>query len=485
MNWFTRYPVFPACFAAAFVLTRFNSTGEYPSVVVRPVLVLVAVAVAIQLALSLAARNPQIGAFFATVALAAVLDPVVALLMVLAVGAPLSVELARRRRAGRINWSRATAFLNVVAAIALFATGITSALRSTVEPHSSRAAEGNVAAEGAPDIYLILLDQYPRADTLADVFGFDNAPFLGSMQRLGFEVAANSHSNYNATALTLVSIFGANHVQTVVGDGEGGVVDGGVLQRYMNRGAALTSVREAGYDVVSIRSGITSDDVVAADKVIDTGQVNSFEISVMRAGIMPRLLPNLQAEWMHEQQRQRIVESFERLGGLAADRGERPRFVFAHVMSPHEPIVFDADGGPVAPPGCLPVSCRLWDGRRAPSDIEATIGQLEYANVLVFRTVTGIIANSARPPVIVVFSDHGSRYDVSDRDEMFRNFFLAFTPGRPGLFPADVTPINLIPRLMNAYAGSEFQLATEESYFVDLDAVETQGYLPLVQWPQT
>ena len=68
---------------------------------------------------------------------------------------------------------------------------------------------------------------------------------------------------------------------------------------------------------------------------------------------------------------------------------------------------------------------------------------------------------------------------------MLRNLFIASTPGRSGLFPDDVTPINLIPRLLNGYLGTDHPLATEESYLVDLDALRTKGYLPLVAWPQT
>ena len=85
--------------------------------------------------------------------------------------------------------------------------------------------------------------------------------------------------------------------------------------------------------------------------------------------------------------------------------------------------------------------------------------------------------------MIIFFSDHGSRHDFDDRDEMLRSFFVASTPGQPGLFPNDVTPINIIPRLLNAYAGTKGRMATEESYVVDMRTVETTGMLNLIPWP--
>ena len=110
-------------------------------------------------------------------------------------------------------------------------------------------------------------------------------------------------------------------------------------------------------------------------------------------------------------------------------------------------------------------------------------GPIRYLNTLVVDAVSKIVSKSPRPPVVVVMSDHGSRY--FDRSEMLRNLFIAATPGHPDLFAGDVTPINLIPRLLNAYTGTGLPLATEESYEVDLSAVPAKGYLPLVPFPQT
>ena len=73
-------------------------------------------------------------------------------------------------------------------------------------------------------------------------------------------------------------------------------------------------------------------------------------------------------------------------------------------------------------------------------------------------------------------SDHGGRNDFTNHVEMLRSMFLARTPGHPGLFPNDMSPINLVPRLLNAYAGANLPMATEESYWTDLEATAAHGF---------
>ena len=58
----------------------------------------------------------------------------------------------------------------------------------------------------APDVYVILLDGYARADVLANAFGYDDSPFLDGLRSDGFEVADASHSNYLVTNLSVSSL---------------------------------------------------------------------------------------------------------------------------------------------------------------------------------------------------------------------------------------------------------------------------------------
>ena len=56
----------------------------------------------------------------------------------------------------------------------------------------------------SPNIYILLLDGYPRADTLAERYDFDNRPFLEELRDRGFDVAERSRTNYMFTQLVLL-----------------------------------------------------------------------------------------------------------------------------------------------------------------------------------------------------------------------------------------------------------------------------------------
>ena len=198
----SRLPVYPVAFAVAFVLNRYLATGGYLNVVVRPLLALVAVAILVQLVLWLITRNRHVGGVLATAVLATILDPVVAVVTFATGCVVLILGATPRSRTGPLDWRRLTQVFNAIAVATVVVSAVLIGLRGTVTLAPAAAAAG-VAAPGTPDIYLILLDAYPRTDSLASYFGFDNRPFIGELERLGFEEAKDSHSNYNATSLTL------------------------------------------------------------------------------------------------------------------------------------------------------------------------------------------------------------------------------------------------------------------------------------------
>ena len=77
-----------------------------------------------------------------------------------------------------------------------------------------------------------------------------------------------------------------------------------------------------------------------------------------------------------------------------------------------------------------------------------------------------VLVASPRPPIILVLSDHGSSLDVTvtNAETRLRNLFAAYTPGHDGLFPDDVTLVNVFPRLLDGYFGLHLPQAAETLY---------------------
>jgi hypothetical protein len=360
-------------------------------------------------------------------------------------------------------------------------TWSSGALSATVRPDPA------TKVGSGPDIYLILLDGYPRADTLRKDFGLDNSPFLSDMESLGFEVADSAHSNYNFTALTLASTFNVQQIKDVDGLGDPSPVAATqfrALSKSINSGRAFNELRTRGYEIVSVPSpaGIVS--LRSADRVYDDGAITEFEMGVLASGITPLLFPGVQRTLVMNSLRERVIQELDTTVALAKERTERPKLVFTHIMSPHVPVLFGADGTPREGWPCFP-GCGAFDGgwRFGDDILDPMAGQVQHLNDLVESSVKRIIEASPEPPIIIVFSDHGGRHHLDDHAEMLRSLLLTYTPGKAGLFPEDTAAVNLLAYLLNGYFEANIPLASEEAYLVDVSELQSKG--PLLFGPAT
>jgi hypothetical protein len=478
-------PIHPTAAAVALVLAYFNASIATIQALPRPLTVAVIVALVLQAITTVVLRDRDRGALLATIVLLALGDLVP--LAILAAAIPAAVFLIRRivGRRAPIEWHRLTEILNIVAVLLVVLNVASGWQAGAYQPPiaASRVADAHAGSQG-PDVYLIMLDGYPRADTLATEFGFDNAPFLAAMSDLGFDVASQSHSNYNVTDLTLASMFNAKHIRDfpeLVNVPHGAQGQYRTLAVAIDRSVAMDQFRDRGYEIVTVPSPFTNVTLASADRVLDSGGVTEFEISLATTLRTRHLLPDQQRRWFTDSLRNDVLEAFDRTAALAAERGGPPKLVFTHVMSPHPPITFAADGSHLDAWPCFPETCSIWiAGARYGSALGPLVaGQVNHLNRLVLESVAAIQNASERPPVIVVFSDHGHRHDFADHDEMLRSLLLTSTPGHVGLFPDDASPINVIPRIANAYHDARMPLLSEESYFVDMDTVNSRGPLPV------
>lgn len=477
-------PLYPLLIAAAFVITVFTDSTAVVEALPRPLLVAVAAAAVLLLVAWAAVRDRHFGGLIAGELVLLLIMPLLALAF--AIGAAVGlVRLARRHRRVRdLPFQTATRFLNPLSALMLGLAVFGAASAGALDPPARRATFP-VGGGDLPDIYVILLDGHPRADTIRSQFGFDERPFLDEMESMGFDVAEQSHSNYVNTALTLATMFNRSQIQTLLPNPPTDVRrQFRTVTRLINEARGLDDLRSHGYEIVSIPSPFANLTPYGADRVIGSGNLTAFELALLQSGIFPMLLPDAQRTWVANDQRERIHHTFETLKALASERSARPRFVFAHVMSPHPPTLFAADGSPVEPWQCFPRNCSIWYGGQVYGDavLAPTAEQIKWLDGIVLDTTKAMIASSQKPPVIVILSDHGNRHDQDDRDEMLRSMFMAMTPGHPGLFPDDTTPINTLPRLLNAYADAGIPFASEESYWLDMRTTEIDGLFNLEPW---
>ena len=105
----------------------------------------------------------------------------------------------------------------------------------------------------SPDIYLVLLDAYPRSDTLATDFAFENEPFLGRMALNGLRrvarkvapttTAPGSPSRRCSTWPTVTDLPG------VMGERPPSFSQLRAMTDAVNRGSGLGALQDAGYEI--------------------------------------------------------------------------------------------------------------------------------------------------------------------------------------------------------------------------------------------
>ncbi len=129
-----------------------------------------------------------------------------------------------------------------------------------------------------------------------------------------------------------------------------------------------------------------------------------------------------------------------------------PKFIFAHIGSPHEPYIFSQEGQ------FVPDQDDYIPGYR-----DAVI----YVNARVLSAVDSILANSTSPPIIILQGDHGGSETQSDSRRMhILNAYYLPDRGAAQLYPS-ITPVNSFRLILDAYLGAKLGLLPDVSYFSD------------------
>ena len=328
--------------------------------------------------------------------------------------------LAWRGRRGAWNPSaRFTRPLNVITT-AWFGIATVTAVMVSIPPDLP--SSDSLTAEPRRNVYAVLLDAYPRADTLMEYFDFDNRAFLDALEERGFAVANNSHSHYPSTIQVVPTMMYERPLDELI-DSEWEGTDDQYRQmwRLLNAAPVPQAYRDAGYTTYSVVSGAAALDWRTADVVLESPWLSALEEHLLRNGLLSAVLP---FDAMH---RASILDTID---NIEATAGTSPRFVFAHVMSPHDPYVFAADGSPAKPCG---FPCQNHVGPPNPMLADREIGQITFLNGRILQAVDHIITVDPEATVIV-FSDHGIRRDRADMAEWFRTLFAA----RNATFPDDI-----------------------------------------------
>jgi hypothetical protein len=445
-------------FVVAYVMISFGATPNPASALPRPLLVGASAALLIQAALWLALRNRERAAIATSAVVLLLLAPWVPVGLAVAGGAWwLAVHLLRRRR-GEPSLPFSARHINrILAVFALLfaAVSIASALPLLVGSASTSTVTGSEPDPDDPDIVVILLDGYPRADAAAEMVGADNSPFLAALEDRGFVLADESRSNYTATWATLASMMHGTYLDAIPDLGPPYPSDAAaqyrLLMRAIESAPMLDPLRARGYEIVTIPPPLEGAQLSAADRIISPPQLTALELSLVQRSVGGFIALHLWPNVAFDQHRERTMSSLHLLSEEIDRSSEDPRFVLAHLMSPHPPMVWDAAGGKLAPPACFP-ECSIY---QTPDDAgwAQLPGQLQHLNELVLDSLDALVA-SEPDATIVVMSDHGMHRPGSSDANVFRSFF-AIRSAIPLDVPNDIQPTDVLSLVIDGSANRQ------------------------------
>ncbi|MEX2007045.1 MAG: hypothetical protein WD877_02695 [Candidatus Saccharimonadales bacterium] len=341
-----------------------------------------------------------------------------------------------------------------------------------------------------PDIYYLNIDRYTSAEALKEVYKYDNSAFLNFLQAQGFVNRPSAYANYPFTMSSLSSTLAMNYFP----DLEEKFAKSGSWQAafpyrsILKNPPVAQALKQNGYNYIQVSSwsdytriGIKADrDPAISFRLNLFGWrifLSDLERDIINKSILsPWLKKGLTvgdtAVLKYDLDRN-PTENFERQMSALKSLGAKvdqnmPKFVFAHILAPHDPYIFDADG-----------SKPNYDPNRTDIGVDEKIkytNEITYLNKRFTELISHIRTNSPEA-VIIIQPDEGAYpkqfrhaltsnnyYDIADLPlaELKQKQGILASYYMPGLPPNEVakmdSSVNVFRFVLNRYLGYDLSM---------------------------
>jgi len=323
-----------------------------------------------------------------------------------------------------------------------------------------------------PDVYHIVLDGFGRPDVLRALYGADLGAFVASLRERGFEVTENAVANYVQTYLSLASMLNADYLTPLAREmGNGRSRE--PLHEMIQSSVVFADFKRLGYEIDFLGSpySATFEHRQADICFCHVPLAGEFEATLI-SRTPARDLP--MGDLFYGAHRQTVVETLATLRRLSP--GTRPRLVFAHLLSPHPPFVFDRNGMKRTPRQAF----GFWDASMFQgSSVEYRQGyseQVQFLTRQVIAVVDHILSDLRRPAVIIIQGDHGARYrfdpvDATKTDpvESVPILLAVHWANTPHPTREVISPVNIYREFMRRYTSAEPPLLEDAAFVSSFD----------------
>lgn len=285
-----------------------------------------------------------------------------------------------------------------------------------------------------PDIYYILLDGYASIDQIMAVHHYNNISFAQSLTERGFRIPEKSQSKSIYTGLSIASALNMRYIENVNKNDPR-------LVNLIRNNEFSHFLKCQGYKYITFGSWWHT---TAHNQYADLhynffgfGLKNELFSLLLRSSIIDLLFIHRS---FHRRSTLAVFDEMPRVIDIAG-----PKFVFAHIICPHEPFVFGANGEKIS-------------FRDSTFSLHKSlyVGQYIFITKKVDKLVDQILAGSKSPPVIVIQSDHGIRGTVGNPYQVFNAGYLP--GGGAKLLYNNISPVNTFRIILNYYFNTKYDL---------------------------
>jgi hypothetical protein len=314
-----------------------------------------------------------------------------------------------------------------------------------------------------PDIYVIIPDDYERADILTQYLHYDDSGFLQELRNRGFVVSDQARSPYSDSHLNIAALVNMDYLsgfRAVLGEHSQDIRP---VVRAIEDSRAARTAKALGYQYVHID---TDEETFAGGNpdvstfAVDDSFANLWLSKSILSKVGGSIGLNQQAK--NARFRRSIRSGFAQLGSLRSDA--RPKFVVFHTLLPHDPYIYGPHGEAVTFPG-------------SDEDLSSETGrayyvhQLQYVSQLLLNSVDQIRAHAKTPPVILIQSDEGMELDsevfgeAAARNIRVKGLSALYLPGKgPVGVPNPPNGVNVLRFVFNQYFGTNYDMLPTASY---------------------
>jgi hypothetical protein len=320
----------------------------------------------------------------------------------------------------------------------------------------------NSNSSDSQNIYYIVLDGYAAFDTLNDIYDYDNSKFKVSLEEQGFFVAEKSTANHSYTYLSLSSSLNMIYMNWLSEDNEKNKIKLRELgDSYIGNNKVARLLKDNGYKYITFDSGWSTSGSAnsVADLNVPCAPISEFGRILLRTTILDPF-------FLYGGVRKTILCQLETLGDFAKDTNT---FVFSHIVAPHPPFVFAADGGKVG----------MNSGLNPWADKDAFVEQTKFINKKILDTISVIKKNSSVDPIIIIQSDHGPA--SSGTEEMVDPSAILIRE-RMRILNAYHVPESIRKKLYDEITPvNSFRIILSELLKIDLPTLDDKNYFTAIQ----